>query len=85
MVTKFSDNRLRIDWLDTEKLTFILDHPLLSDRLETPPIELFEELITFHKIVYVFCNLGYERVYLPLCKVADTPFHIQGDDIKYVG
>ena len=22
---------------------------------------------------------GYERVYLPLCKVADTPFHIQGD------
>ena len=24
--------------------------------------------------------LGYERVYLPLHKVADTPFHIQGDD-----
>ena len=24
--------------------------------------------------------LGYERVYLPLCQVADTPFHIQGDD-----
>ena len=23
--------------------------------------------------------LGYERVYLPLYKVADTPFHIQGD------
>ena len=23
--------------------------------------------------------LGYERVYLPLGKVADTPFHIQGD------
>ena len=22
-------------------------------------------------------HLGYERVYLPLCKVADTPFHIQ--------
>ena len=22
--------------------------------------------------------LGYERVYLPLCKVADTPFNIQG-------
>ena len=27
---------------------------------------------------------GYERVYLPLCKVADTPFHIQGDDIFYI-
>ena len=23
--------------------------------------------------------LGYERVYLPLCEVADTPFPIQGD------
>ena len=23
--------------------------------------------------------LGYERVYLPLCKVADTPFHIKKD------
>ena len=26
--------------------------------------------------------VGYERVYLPLCKVADTPFHIQGDDVN---
>ena len=26
---------------------------------------------------------GYERVYLPLCKVADTPFHIQGDKLSY--
>ena len=25
--------------------------------------------------------LGYERVYLPLYKVADTPFHIYGDEI----
>ena len=23
--------------------------------------------------------LGYERVYLPLYKVADTPFYVQGD------
>ena len=28
-----------------------------------------------------FRPLGYERVYLPLCKVADTPFYIQGDDL----
>ena len=26
--------------------------------------------------------LGYERVYLPLCEVADTPFHIQGDEFR---
>ena len=28
--------------------------------------------------------LGYERVYLPLCRVADTPFHIQGDDMWFL-
>ena len=28
-----------------------------------------------------FISLGYERVYLPLGKVADTPVHIQGDDL----
>ena len=26
-------------------------------------------------------TLGYERVYLPLCEVADTFFHIERDDI----
>ena len=29
--------------------------------------------------------LGYERVFLPLCKVADTPFHIQEHDILCYG
>ena len=31
----------------------------------------------------IFINrlLGYERVYLPLYQVADTPHHIQGDDM----
>ena len=28
-----------------------------------------------------FRKLGYERVYLLFCKVADTPFYIQGDFI----
>ena len=33
-----------------------------------------------------FRPFGYERVYLPLCEVADTPVLIQGDDLplKYV-
>ena len=26
-------------------------------------------------------HLGYEKVYLPIYKVADTPFHIQKDDL----
>ena len=30
----------------------------------------------------IYRPLGYERVYLPLYKVADTPFYIQGGDIK---
>ena len=32
--TKFRDNRLRIDCLDTEKVTSLLDHPQPSDRLK---------------------------------------------------
>ena len=31
---------------------------------------------------YIIRPLGYERVYLPLCEVADTPFHNQGDEYK---
>ena len=31
--------------------------------------------------ILTYRPFGYERVYLPLYKVADTPFHIQGDDI----
>ena len=30
---------------------------------------------------YISCPFGYETVSLPLYKVADKPFHIQGDDI----
>ena len=30
MVTRFRDNSLRIDGLDTENITFILDHPPTS-------------------------------------------------------
>ena len=33
MFAKFRDNPLRIDRLDTEKRTFILDHTPPSDRL----------------------------------------------------
>ena len=28
-------------------------------------------------------SLGYERVYLPRCKVADTPFYIQWDELDH--
>ena len=29
-------------------------------------------------------TLGYESVYPPLCKVADAPFYIQGDDVYLI-
>ena len=29
--------------------------------------------------------LGYERVFLPLCNAADTPFYVQGDNMFYQG
>ena len=28
------------------------------------------------------CPLGYERVYLQFCKVAGSPFYIQGDEVS---
>ena len=34
-----------------------------------------------HKTIKYVIVYGYERVYLPLYKVADTLFHIQGDDL----
>ena len=32
----------------------------------------------------IYRPLGYERVYFPRPEVADTPFHIQGDDMQTV-
>ena len=31
---------------------------------------------------YTYRSHGYKRLYLPLYKVADTPFHIQGDGLR---
>ena len=31
-------------------------------------------------LAVIYHTLGYERVYLPLCEMTDTPFYIQGDD-----
>ena len=39
--------------------------------------------LKFELSLLIFRPPGYERVYLPLCKVADTPFHIQGDDLLF--
>ena len=39
--------------------------------------------VYYDKLLFVpeYRPLGYESVYLLLCKVADTPFHIQGDEL----
>ena len=41
----------------------------------------YADQIRTHRVNILFCPLGYKRVYLPLCKVADTPFHIQGNNL----
>ena len=38
-------------------------------------------IVSRFELHIIYRPLWYERVYLPLYKVADTPFHIQGDDI----
>ena len=37
-----------------------------------------EEEIMLGTVIWTYRPLGYEKVYLPLYKVTDTPFHIQG-------
>ena len=41
---------------------------------------IMKHIIKKSNNIYIYRTLGYERVYLPLGKVADTPFHIQGDE-----
>ena len=40
--------------------------------------ELLSQTILSMSVAF-YRPLGYERVYLPLYKVADTPYYIQGD------
>ena len=39
------------------------------------------EQYDLRRMRFIIRPLGYERVYLPLSKVADTPFHIQRDKL----
>ena len=49
---------------------------ILDSSYETPKCNIeLEELI--------IRPLGYERVHLPLCEVADAPFHIQDDELQF--
>ena len=49
--------------------------------LDDSIIKVLRGVHTFHYIWRTLRPLDYERVYLPLYKVADTPFHIQGEDL----
>ena len=47
-----------------------------------PFIGLFANMyFTCFAICYLYRPLGYKRVYLTLREMADTPFHIQRDDM----
>ena len=46
---------------------------------------IFEPVVSVVIVQIIICiyrPFEYKRVYLPLCKVADTPFQIQGDNYK---
>ena len=47
-------------------------------KLEYITVTIYLRRIYLRSIIR---HLGYERVYLPLYEVADTPFHIQGDEL----
>ena len=51
-------------------------------KIHDKTAKLVGKITNYKKLLFcctVIYPIGYERVYLPLYKVADTPFHIQGD------
>ena len=59
------------DWRNLTKADLI---KAIQERLDSNPLR-------GQYILSSFRPLGHERVYLPLYKVADTPYYIQGDDL----
>ena len=48
-------------------------------------VDIYSQLSRFHGLrLTTFRLYGYERVYLPLYRVTDTPLHIQVDDFLRV-
>ena len=63
------------------------DSQLQADKNDRHLYNLIQNIGGAYKfIVYSILHpLEYDRVYLPLCKVADTPCHIQGDVFLFGG
>ena len=59
----------------------LLEYQSIEESRILAPSLLRSNVIIVRSIISIYRPLEYERVYLPLCKVADTPFHNQGDDI----
>ena len=57
----------------------ILFHKL---EISTSDFIYFNEIVVLELYYFTRHHLGYERVFLPFCQVADTPFHIQGEDVS---
>ena len=58
----------------------------VSSYYAVPAFAVLNSAVQSQKTLFAYFTritrpLGYERVYLPLCKVADTPFHIQDDKL----
>ena len=53
--------------------------PTLGQRLYHVFTWMIEEVLLFP----TFSSLGGKRVHVPVCEVADTPFHTQGDDLLF--
>ena len=62
-----------------------LNYYISISRYRDPQIQETENwVISDISFPNKICSLGYERVYLPLHKVANTLFHIQGDEISRI-
>ena len=65
-----------------KRVVVIVQHYIYKDGIRNK-ILFMVSLLTNILMRLPICNSSprYERVYQPLCKVAETPFHIQGDEL----
>ena len=80
---KYSESTVSYCWEDQYKFCSLVKNILQWDSQNSHAINLVGLYYCFGYSIELYRLLRYERVYLPLCKVADTPFHIQGDDISW--
>ena len=63
--------------------TILLGNTMLLLQHQSAIASVVDTVVSSLRLNSLIRTLGYERVYLSLYKVADTLFHIQGDELMH--